>query len=85
MKKVLLTLAFKILAVLNGFSQSKKYDLKWTVSGLPLIGNTNDYKGVNGFVIKPSLGYYISDKTSLELNLSYAAMNNVTIGNVNSY
>tara|TARA_B110000240_G_C13349140_1_gene388965 strand:- start:460 stop:687 length:228 start_codon:yes stop_codon:yes gene_type:complete len=56
MKKVLLTLAFTILAILNGFSQSKKYDLKLTVSGLPLIGNTNDYKGVNGFVIKPALG-----------------------------
>jgi outer membrane protein W len=85
MKKILLTLAFSTLAVLNGYSQSKKNDLKLTVSGLPLIGNTNDYKGVNGFVIKPALGYYISDKTSLELNLSYAAMNNVTIENVNSY
>jgi len=85
MKFFLCTLAFTALAVLNGFGQSKKNDLKLTVSGLPLIGNTNNYKGVNGFVIKPALGYYISDKTSLELNLSYAAMNNLTIGNVNSY
>ena len=29
------------------------------------------------------MAYYISDKTSLELNLSYTGMNNVTIGNVN--
>jgi hypothetical protein len=40
---------------------------------------------LNGFVIKPTIGYYISDKTSIEINFSYASMNDLIIGNVNSY
>jgi hypothetical protein len=40
---------------------------------------------LNGFVIKPAIGYYISDKTSIELNFSYASMNDLKIGNINSY
>jgi hypothetical protein len=85
MRKFLLLLAFTTFTVLSGFTQSKKNDLKLTIAGLPLFGNSGDYKGLNGFVIKPGLGYYISDKTSLELNFSYAAMNNLIVGNVDSY
>jgi hypothetical protein len=85
MKKVLVALAFTTLAVLNGFSQSKKNDLKLTVSGLPLFGSSYGFSGLNGFVIKPAIGYYISDKTSIELNFSYATMNDLIIDNTNSY
>ena len=86
MKKVLLLIAFSTFGILNGFSQSKKNDLKLTVSGLPLFGSSEDFnQGLNGFVIKHTIGYYISDKTSVELNLSYATMNDLKVGNISSY
>ena len=86
MKKVLLLIAFSTFGILNGFSQSKKNDLKLTVSGLPLFGSSEDFNsGLNGFVIKHTIGYYISDKTSVELNLSYATMNDLKVGNISSY
>jgi hypothetical protein len=85
MKKILLLLAFTTFGILNGFSQSKKNDLKLTISGLPLFGSSENFTGLNGFVIKPAIGYYISDKTSIELNFSYASMNDLKIGNINSY
>ena len=86
MNKFLVLLAFTTFGILNGFSQSKKNDLKLTVSGLPLFGSSEDFNsGLNGFVIKPTIGYYISDKTSIELNFSYASMNDLKIGNINSY
>ena len=85
MKKIAL-LAFIVLGIFNGFSQSKKNDLKLTVSGLPLFGSSENFtSSLNGFVIKPTLGYYISDKTSIELNLSYATMHNLKVGNISSY
>lgn len=85
MKKIAL-LAFIVLGIFNGFSQSKKNDLKLTVSGLPLFGSSENFtSNLNGFVIKPTLGYYISDKTSIELNLSYATMHNLKVGNISSY
>jgi len=86
MNKFLLLLALTTLGILNGFSQSKKNDLKLTVSALPLFGSSEDFSsGLNGFVIKPTIGYYISEKTSIELNFSYASMNDLKIGNINSY
>ncbi|MGB3606318.1 hypothetical protein, partial [Psychroserpens sp.] len=70
----------------NSFSQSKKNDLKLTVSALPLFGSSNGFEsGINGFVIKPSIGYFISDKTSLDLNFSYASLNDLRVGTVDSY
>ena len=60
--------------------------IKLTVSALPLFGSSEDFSsGLNGFVIKPTIGYYISEKTSIELNFSYASMNDLKIGNINSY
>tara|TARA_B110000971_G_scaffold219130_1_gene259513 strand:+ start:897 stop:1481 length:585 start_codon:yes stop_codon:yes gene_type:complete len=86
MNKFLLLLALTTLGILKGFSQSKKNDLKLTVSALPLFGSSEDFSsGLNGFVIKPTIGYYISEKTSIELNFSYASMNDLKIGNINSY
>jgi hypothetical protein len=86
MKKVLLLIALITFGILNGFSQSKKNDLKLTVSGLPLFGSSEGFtSGLNGFVIKPTIGYYISDKTSIELNLSYATMNDLKVENISSY
>lgn len=86
MNKNLLLFAFITLGILNGFSQSKKNDLKLTISGLPLFGSSKNFSlGLNGFVIKPNIGYYISDKTSIELNFSYATLNDLKIGNINSY
>lgn len=86
MKNILLVLVFTTIGFLNSFSQSKKNDLKLTVAALPLFGSSADYSsGLNGFVIKPTLGYYISDKTSIEVNFSYASMNNLKIDDTNSY
>jgi len=85
MKKIVL-LALITLGIFNGFGQSKKNDLKLTVSGLPLFGSSENFtSSLKGFVIKPTLGYYISDKTSIELNLSYATMHNLKVGNISSY
>jgi len=86
MKKNLLIFTFLVINVLNGFSQSEKNDLKLTVAALPLFGSSADFtSGLNGFVIKPTIGYFISDKTSIELNFSYTTMNNLIVGNTNSY
>lgn len=83
MRKLLLPILL-VLAI-NCFSQSQKNDLKLTVSGLPLFG-TSEFAlpGVDGIILKPSVGYYISNKTSIELNFSYATQNNIIIGNVAS-
>ena len=43
MKRILLLLTFTTLGILSGFSQSKKNDLKLTVSGLPLFGASEDF------------------------------------------
>lgn len=84
--KIIVVTSFLALCIINGMGQSKKNDLKLTVSALPLLGSTetSDF-GLNGLVIKPSTGYYISDRTSIELNFSYASMNNITVGTIDSY
>lgn len=84
MKKILLLIV--CLFSVFGFSQSKKNDLKLSVSALPLFGASQDFEsGINGLVIKSSVGYYISDKTSIDLNFAYASMNNIIIEDVDSY
>ena len=86
MKKIFLFSILSILAFSNGFGQSKKNDLKLTVSALPLFGSSDGFEsGINGIVIKPSIGYFISDKTSVDLNFSYATLNDLTVGNIDSY
>jgi len=86
MKTTLLVMIFTLMGVLNGFGQSQKNDLKLTVAVLPLIGSSDDFEsGVNGFVIKPSVGYFITDKNSVDLNFSYATLNDLRVGNVDSY
>ena len=69
------------------FGQSQKNDLNLGVSVLPLIGSSEDFtSGFNGLVIKPSIGYHISNRTSINLNFSYATMNNIIIDdNINSH
>ena len=86
MKKILLLSAFLTLGILNGFGQSKKNDIKLTISALPLFGSSEGFEsGINGIVIKPSIGYFISDKTSIDLNFSYASLNDLRVGNIDSY
>jgi hypothetical protein len=86
MKKIFLFSILSIFAFSNGFGQSKKNDLKLTVSALPLFGSSDGFEsGINGIVIKPSIGYFISDKTSIDLNFSYATLNDLTVGNIDSY
>jgi len=85
MKKTLLLSVFLIFGILNGFSQYEKNDRKLTISALPLFGNSGSFSGINGIVIKPSIGYHISEKTSLDLNFSYATLNNLKVGNVDSF
>lgn len=86
MKKIFLLSILSLLAFSNGSGQSKKNDLKLTVSALPLFGASDGFEsGINGIAIKPSIGYFISDKTSIDLNFSYATLNDLTVGNINSY
>jgi hypothetical protein len=86
MKKILLLSVFIIFGISNGLGQSKKSDLKLTLSGLPLFGSSDGFEsGINGIVIKPSIGYFISNKTSIDLNFSYASLNDLKVGNIDSY
>ena len=86
MKKIFLLAIIMTLTFSNGFGQSKKNDLKLTVSALPLFGSSDGFEsGINGIVIKPSIGYFISDKTSIDLNFSYATLNDLKVGNIDSY
>ncbi|MBV7441911.1 hypothetical protein KRX57_10835 [Weeksellaceae bacterium TAE3-ERU29] len=85
MKRILLLFTFSLLGI-YGFSQSKKNDLKLSVSALPLFGASQNFEsGINGLVIKSSVGYYISDKTSIDLNFAYTSMNNIIIDDIDSY
>ncbi len=86
MQKIIITSILLFLGVLSGFGQSKKNDLKLTVSGLPLFGSSEGFEsGVNGLVIKTTFGYFITDKTSIDLNFSYATLNALEIGGVDSF
>ena len=86
MKKSLLLSVLLSMAISNGFGQSKKNDLKFTVAALPLFGSSDTFEsGSNGFVIKPSIGYLISDKTSIDVNFTYATLNDLKVGNVDSH
>jgi hypothetical protein len=86
MKKIFLLSIILTLTFSNGFGQSKKNELKLTVSALPLFGSSDGFEsGINGIVIKPSIGYFISDKTSIDINFSYATLNDLTVGNIDSY
>ena len=84
-KTTLLLFAFTILFATNSFSQSEKNDLKLTISALPLYGSFTGYgTGFNGYVLKPSVGYHISNKTSIELNFSYATLDNLKVSSVDA-
>ncbi|WP_456442643.1 hypothetical protein [Psychroserpens sp.] len=85
-KLVIITITFLLVGYANSFSQSEKNDLKLTVSALPLYGSSGNFtSGINGLVLKPSVGYYISEKTSIELNFTYASMNNLKVGTIEGY
>lgn len=86
MKKIYLLSIIMTLTFSNSYGQSKKNDLKVTASALPLFGSSDEFEsGINGVVIKPSIGFFISDKTSIDLNFSYATLNDLKVGNVESY
>tara|TARA_B110000091_G_scaffold191025_1_gene214575 strand:- start:942 stop:1547 length:606 start_codon:yes stop_codon:yes gene_type:complete len=86
MKNTLFLSVLLVLGLLNGFCQSKKNDLKLTVAALPLFGGSEDFEsGINGYVLKPGIGYFISDNTSIELNFSYATLNDLKVGYIASY
>ena len=86
MKNYLLLLAFLIVGIYNGYGQSKKSDLKLTIAGLPLFGASDAFtSGLNGLVLKPSVGYFITDKTSIDINFSYATLNDLKVGRTDSY
>ncbi len=85
-RKIILITLFFLGGIFYTFSQSKKNDLKFTISALPLFGSSENFEtGINGIVIKPTIGYHISEKTSIELNFSYATLKDVKIDNINSY
>lgn len=85
MKKCLFILLF-ITSVSLSFGQFKVNDLKIGVSGLPLIGSSDTFgSGINGFAIKPSFGYFITENTSVDINFTYATINDLILDGVNSY
>lgn len=86
MKNLLCVSVILLACFHNSFGQSQKNDLKLTVSALPLFGSSDGFEsGINGIVIKPSFGYFVSDKTSIDLNVSYASLNALKVGSVDSY
>jgi len=86
MNKIRIAVVLFAVGTLTGYSQSQKNDLKLSVSALPLYGNSGNFSsGLNGFVIKPGVGYFLSEKTSIDLNFTYATFNNLKIANVNSF
>lgn len=86
MKNILFVTALLTIGIIQGFTQSQTNDFKLTVSGLPLFGSSDGFEsGINGIAFKPSVGYFISEKTSIDLNFSYASLNDIKVGNTNSY
>ncbi|MCF1422800.1 hypothetical protein [Mangrovimonas futianensis] len=86
MNKFLFLIFCLTLVHYNSYSQSQQNDIKLTVSALPLFGSSDGFEsGINGMVLKPSVGYFISDKTSIDINFSYATLNDLTIASVDSY
>ncbi|WP_026752829.1 outer membrane beta-barrel protein [Sediminibacter sp. Hel_I_10] len=86
MKKNLVVTAVLVLSIFNGFSQSQKNDLKLTLSALPLFGSSEGFKsGIIGIVVKPAIGYFISNNTSIDINFSYATLKDLKVGSVDSY
>jgi len=74
------------LGTISGLCQSAKNDATLSVSVLPLIGSSDAFgSGSNGMVLKPALGYYILEKTSIELSFSHATLDNIQIENIASY
>ena len=86
MKKILFLSIFISLGILRGLGQSEKNDLKITMAVLPLFGSSDEFDStINGVAIKPSIGYFITTNTSIDLNFSYAAQNTLTIANIDSH
>lgn len=86
MKKVILVIVVLALNICTVNSQSQKNDLKLTLSALPLFGSSEGFEsGINGIVVKPAIGYFISNKTSIDINFSYAALKDLKVGSVDSY
>lgn len=85
MKKVQLTIAIIVFGVLTSIAQSNKNDLNLSVSALPLLGKSDNFSGVNGFVLKTSLLYNINDRTAVGINFSYAGMDRLFVGNIDSH
>lgn len=86
MKKIFLLTVLSLAIHSNGAGQSEKKDLKLTVSALPLLGSSDEFEsGINGIAIRPSIGYFITEKTAIDINFSYASLSNLTVGNVDSY
>ncbi len=87
MKKItILIQVFLLFGWVNSFSQSAKNDIKFTISALPLFGSSDEFSsGINGYVLKPSIGYYISEKTSIELNFTYATFNNLKVATIDAF
>ncbi|NQU35670.1 MAG: outer membrane beta-barrel protein [Bacteroidetes bacterium] len=77
---------FILCIVINSYSQSLKNDLKITVAAIPLIDVNNQFKsGIKGIVFKPSIGYFINNRTSLELNFSYVSYDKLVIDGIDSH
>ena len=51
-----------------------------------MIGSSDaSGSSINGFAIKPSVGYFISERSSIDINFSFATLNDLTLDGVNSY
>lgn len=86
MKKIFLLIVLTGLSIFSGYCQFKKGDVKLSIAMLPLFGSSDGFDAkINGIVLKPSLGYYISEKTSIDINFSYATLNSIDINGIDSY
>lgn len=85
MKKIYFLVFVMMLRSVVSIAQTQKNDINLVLSALPLIGKSGDFSGVNALVFKPSLLYYINDRTSIGINFSYASMDKIWVGRVDSH
>ncbi len=86
MFKLLTTSFFVLTFLINSYSQSIKNDFNITISAIPLVDGNNEFEsGIKGIVFKPSISYYIGDRTSIGLNFSYVSYDKLVIDGINSH
>lgn len=84
MPRLLFTLLLLSLCF-NSHAQFKDNDIKASLSALPLFGSSGSFNGINGIVIKPTVGFFVSTSVSIDVNFSYASLGDLKVNNIDSF